>query len=279
MESRDPESDQPWTEEATRGEPSPKRRRLTSDSLTRRKRNATACRFCRVRKAKRDNTRPVCGYCSYHKARCIYDDGNEEAIQYDGANQTILERLDEIKQLLQQNNNRSDDRSHGAEQAGEVWPQTSSIDSPALDKYPTVGPDDSNDVHLGHSRYPFTATRCESLLKWPIFREVVPEKDLQVESFILDTDDDFSDEQSPQSSSRSTYEAVTTKHLFTHGIQEESFVPLCRKFLAYVHPRNPILEADDLLFYAKSAAENGLQWDAASCLVVSSIYAHLIPMR
>ena len=245
-----------------------KRRRLTGDSLTRRKRNAVACRFCRVRKAKCDNTRPVCGFCVRHKAKCIYDDGGEVA-QYDDASQTILERLDELKQLLQsrQGNDQPQARPSPVETPTiDGWPRTPSVSSPTVEKHPTVN--SSNGTHM-RPRFPLAAIRCESLLKWPVFRGVVTRADSEIDSFILDLPDDPSMIPSSQPALRSRYNRTTSRDVLTHGIQEDSLVPLCRKFLAYIHPRNPILEADDLLVYAKSAAENGIRWDAPSCLVVS----------
>lgn len=52
------------------------------------------------------------------------------------------------------------------------------------------------------------------------------------------------------------------------GISEEDFIPLCKKFLIEVHPRNPVLDEVELMRHARSAAENGLKWDSGSCLVV-----------
>src|SRR6185436_16267787 len=43
----------------------------------RRKRAMAACQFCRLRKTKCDNVRPVCGSCRHHLARCVYADGSE----------------------------------------------------------------------------------------------------------------------------------------------------------------------------------------------------------
>ena len=45
-------------------------------------------------------------------------------------------------------------------------------------------------------------------------------------------------------------------------------VPLCHKFLAHVHSRNPILDEMQLLQYAEHVVVHGLEWDGLSCLVV-----------
>jgi hypothetical protein len=57
----------------------------------------------------------------------------------------------------------------------------------------------------------------------------------------------------------------------TAGIREDQFLPLCQRFLKFVHARNPILDPASLLRNATRVAEDGLGWDAASCLVVSSL--------
>ncbi|SPO07570.1 uncharacterized protein DNG_10265 [Cephalotrichum gorgonifer] len=121
--------------------------------------------------------------------------------------------------------------------------------------------------------YPST-TKCESILRWPIFKGVIQDSDAQVNSFILEDPD------RPPNAGHSVGESATSpatvsttgsagqRTLAGQGISEETFVPLCRKFLDHVHARNPILEAQELLAYAKGAAENGLAWDASSCLVL-----------
>lgn len=58
---------------------------------------------------------------------------------------------------------------------------------------------------------------------------------------------------------------------FGRGIQEEDFIPLSKRFLTYVHVKNPILDVPEFASYVKTAAETGLQWDGPSCLVVSNL--------
>lgn len=43
-----------------------------------RKRSVTACNFCRVRKAKCDNTRPTCSFCTRHGVTCVYAGDNTD---------------------------------------------------------------------------------------------------------------------------------------------------------------------------------------------------------
>lgn len=267
---------------STRAGPPNKKRRITQTAthLTRRKRAATACQFCRLRKTKCDNVHPVCGFCRHHHATCVYGDegedgeGKEMAVsaaqaQDEGiASSVILERLDEIKHLLQRTSSLSKDQ-----------PASVEADVPQVDTHQTgrtkVYQHDENsephgyfmDDHEQHreeaTRTLYSALRCESMLRWPIFEGIVPEDDARIESFILEFGTDMIDNGIDQPSNSSTVNGS--------GIQEDAFVPLCRKFLTHVHPRNPILESNELIAYAKQTTEYGIKWDAPSCLVVRAL--------
>ncbi|KAK1700843.1 hypothetical protein BDP55DRAFT_625113 [Colletotrichum godetiae] len=259
------------------GPPNKKRRLTTSAThLTRRKRAATACQFCRLRKTKCDNVRPVCGFCRHHQATCVYGDQEEDdgdrvshaaKFQDEGiTSSVILERLDEIKHLLQR------PRTPLREQrASVVVAAASHAEIPQRDGLGIHrngnGRElhgylmDDHDQHRGEtSRTLYSALRCESMLRWPIFGGIISEEDSRIESFILEFGTDVTDDglNHPNDSSM----------INGSGIQEDAFVPLCRKFLTHVHPRNPILEGNELIAYAKQATEHGIKWDARSCLVL-----------
>lgn len=53
------------------------------------------------------------------------------------------------------------------------------------------------------------------------------------------------------------------------GVQEEDIARLVNVFLINVHPKNPVLDPENLKSEARLAAVNGFGWDATSCLVVS----------
>ncbi|KXH61281.1 C6 zinc finger domain-containing protein [Colletotrichum salicis] len=116
---------------------------------------------------------------------------------------------------------------------------------------------DDHDQRRGEtSRTLYSALRCESMLRWPIFEGIISEDDSQIESFILEFGTDMTDDGLNQPNDSSMINGP--------GIQEDAFVPLCRKFLTHVHPRNPFLEGNELIAYAKQAAEHGIKWDAPS---------------
>ncbi|KAF6833064.1 hypothetical protein CPLU01_05743 [Colletotrichum plurivorum] len=237
--------------------PASKRRRTApvgnsgpSATYARRKRAPTACHFCRLRKTKCDNARPICGFCRRHRASCVYGDGDDESQPVDeeppAGNAEILERLDEIKALLQ--------RQNPAPNAAASHPEP----APPSPGYRPPRDGDTTQEHRSEtSRTLYSALRCESLLRWPVFSGVIPEEDARIESFILEFGADLNDAPGP-----------TTTTAAAPGVSEDAFVPLCQTFLLHVHPRNPILEGRELISYAKRASEHGLAWDSSSCLVL-----------
>lgn len=278
-----------------------KRRRINtlSDSFTRRKRSSTACHFCRLRKTKCDNVKPVCGFCRDNGAVCVYSD--TEAIPGDytrtndsgatclqetkSGNEEIIARLDEIKRLLLRPGSTGLDLPFQlavtpSTPVVQQTPHTQYTAPHTKDRGLEAGIDSLNDHRFPH---PYAAARCEKLLSWPIFDGLISTEHAAIESFICDTQHEFVDDEEDLDESDSSPdfrpECVNswhTAHRSAHattfqgrGISDDAFVPLCSKFLAHVYPRNPILKADELMQYAKAAAENGLSWDAPSCLVVS----------
>ncbi|KAH8714585.1 hypothetical protein BGZ61DRAFT_349210 [Ilyonectria robusta] len=262
------------------GQANKKRKLAKTADFTRRKRAATACQFCRLRKTKCDNVRPCCGYCERQKAKCIYgesewlEDTVEDPDQSEGMGRRILKHLEEIKEMLATNQSRlptnpsvntptvvtaatprttlqttTTPRTIGQSpwtDATDNGSQTTSTKAPA-----------SNAVSRPHA-----LARCESLLRWPIFNGIVSEEVARIESFLTDSDYKAR-QQDANAPTRHASQEQTGK-----GIRDDAFVPLCRKFLTHVHPRNPVLDADELMRFARDAEEHGVKWDSESCLVL-----------
>lgn len=234
------------------------RRRQLSDKLTQRKRAPIACQFCRLRKTKCDGVKPICGFCQHHSAQCIWGVATD-LTESTSTEKEILRRLDELKELLSGPEN--------AESPAIDDQQTSSTtqtqDRPAC---PITAASMTNIHPLDVDASPFAHTRCESILNWPIFYGIIDPADVAVESFPVECGRTF--ELQVDSVAISPSPARAPKYNSGLVIQDELFVPLCRKFLDHVHPRNPILDDAQLIQHAKRVAEHGLEWDAPSCLVV-----------
>lgn len=187
------------------------------------------------------------------------------------ASSLILERLDEIKHLLQKSVSPLRDQPASMVEAAVSQAETHQIDGPRFHRHRNNSEPheyfmDEHDHHGEEaSRTLYSALRCESMLRWPIFEGIIPEDDARIESFILEFGTDMTDDGLDQPSNSSA--------LNGSGIQEDAFAPLCRKFLTHVHPRNPILESNELIAHAKQATEYGIKWDAPSCLVVRALHS------
>lgn len=111
---------------------------------------------------------------------------------------------------------------------------------------------------LDEPKFPSAVNNCESILRWPIFNRLSGD----VRSFVLESTDSINPNGTPTPKPGQS-EAVG------RGIQEDDFVPLSKRFLAYVHIKNPVLDIADFQSKVRSAVENGPTWDGSSCLVAS----------
>ncbi|KEQ92530.1 hypothetical protein AUEXF2481DRAFT_422292 [Aureobasidium subglaciale EXF-2481] len=84
-----------------------------------RKRAVTACQVCRARRTKCDNLKPACSFCLKVGATCIQS--SVDLSSFDPASLKILERLDELEQLIRS--------GHGSHQT--VTPAAPERDDPA----------------------------------------------------------------------------------------------------------------------------------------------------
>ncbi|SPO01982.1 uncharacterized protein DNG_04655 [Cephalotrichum gorgonifer] len=267
----------------------------------RRKRAIAACQFCRLRKTKCDNVRPVCGSCRHHQARCVYTDGSEGGGPQAGLDEAaarhgeVLERLDDIRNLLAARVAPSPDaRSSGAgSEMGSHLSGFSNLARGSIDRESSGAGGGAVDTESVSDRQPSSSaspsaylqyTKCESILKWPVLSDVMTEEDAAIDSFVFDAHVRGDGEEyeevvrmsaagsaSPASSrdaGSGAFRQPKATQLFGRGVQEGAFVMLCQKFLALVDCRNPIMDARDLLVYARSVAEDGLGWDAKSCVVL-----------
>ena len=264
--------------------------------LVRRKRATIACQFCRLRKTKCDNVRPVCGFCRYHQARCIYPDAPPEegpgtGVVFPAPVEDVsdiqhrqllsrLDRIDERLQALQENSSnvvsveRLEPPRHGLLVASPVPasfsytpPSTASLDPSIFGSRSQGQEQTSTKTRIFFS----PSTRSEAPLKWPIFKGFLSERQAGVTSFLLEPP--IPEIQNVQRSGLiapsdplNTHSSGARNHHV--GIHDEAFVPLCRKFLTHVHTKNPILDGSLLEAYAMDCTEHGPKWDAPSCLVV-----------
>ncbi|KXJ97328.1 hypothetical protein Micbo1qcDRAFT_230011 [Microdochium bolleyi] len=215
--------------------PERKRRRSSNKSRVQaafpRKRATAACQVCRGRKVKCDNQRPSCRACRTAGSACVYPDAAQDHSAFDPASLLILDRLSQVLERLDQRQ-----------------PATRS-----------ACPDD--EVQIGQAqhdqlRIPAGRTTPDCVLQWPIMHGRFPSYYLVDAVFEAETVED-SDEGSHGS------------RLGRLGsVDENAIVGLVHRFLELVHIKNPVLDVDTICAYARRVAEDGLRWDAPSCLVL-----------
>jgi hypothetical protein len=111
-----------------------------------------------------------------------------------------------------------------------------------------------------------TATiKCEDLFEWPVFEGKFHRS--ETENLIFNPDLAYEGQQMLDSCANSD---LSRRSVLGRGIHEDDAPALIANFLANVHIKNPILNADDIIKMARDVTEHGFKWDAPSCLVVGS---------
>ncbi|KAL3450803.1 hypothetical protein BJX65DRAFT_270142 [Aspergillus insuetus] len=225
-----------------------------------RKRAVTACQHCRVRKIKCTNERPECRSCVRLKAKCSYDPRMDHS-SFDPASLLILEKLNEVLRKLDQE---PDEKLQRAAVSEILNGDNNPANTPAA---PGAVVGDRYDVQahvppaLDALQVPSSFTSTDSVLAWPIFGNRFRRGYLAEELFIAG-------HLSSQVLGHPFHVPSDYANLHRGGICEEDIPGLITKFLHLVHIKNPILDTKLIRRYASRVTENGLSWDAPSCLVL-----------
>ncbi|KAH0431506.1 2og-fe oxygenase superfamily protein [Colletotrichum camelliae] len=245
------------------------KRRRTS-GMYQRRRAVAACGPCRVRKTKCDNVRPACGFCQRNGGLCTYPDTTNDFSTFDPASLAILDRINHVVNLLESRPPAplpvSEPTCIPAIPHGSQILSPTSINGPQGSSCAVVDetqcqtddglPEDDVMTRFDIPDLAAASWNCETILRWPIFRDTVPE----INSFILELEDDDPDCMGVRKSNNAAS--------LGRGVQEDDFTVLSKKFLAYVHVKNPVLDVPDFRAHVKAAIENGPRWDGPSCLVL-----------
>jgi hypothetical protein len=106
------------------------------------------------------------------------------------------------------------------------------------------------------------------VLSWPVFENRVNPDDITAAFYGPDPGNGISLPDSRLTTAGRHDSRV--RSIIGAGVREENVLVLIREFLDKVHIKNPILDADHLTELARDIAENGFNWDTASCLVMIS---------
>ncbi|KAF5027830.1 hypothetical protein F66182_57 [Fusarium sp. NRRL 66182] len=254
----------------------PSRKRQRSDVSRRdvaypRKRAITACRQCRARKVKCNNARPSCGNCDASKASCVYEDTQDYSTlppSFDPASIVIIDKLSQVLSRLDQIQTPAVESFAAPNHAGAVQTSSSSAATDTVTQSSLrngepleqdQASDDQDQLHI-----PSSKTSVDAFLQWPIFGKRFPPNYLTDAVYELDAyDEGESNGKTGRSSSR-----LCSSKAQPIGIDEDGIGDLVRRFLDLVHIKNPILDVDMMYAYTQNVIEDGLRWDAPSCLVL-----------
>ncbi|KAL7910472.1 hypothetical protein GGI35DRAFT_367877 [Trichoderma velutinum] len=221
-----------------------------------RSRAVTACQNCRDRKRKCDNERPSCTACLKVGGRCEYS--VRDASTFDASSLAILDRLSVIEDLLRK------DRPNPL--AASIRLPTSELDDGSYASPPSPKPTIRSKNVLSLARI-----RTDTLLSWPVFRGAL--SSLTPVDFIDQNNNHcvtyLSDCLTRPAASHSISMSSTVEPdcpmLSTSRIDVE---PLISRFFQEVHTKNPILDLDAVIAYTSAFYEQGVVWDAPTCLIL-----------
>lgn len=111
---------------------------------------------------------------------------------------------------------------------------------------------------------PTASGSSETVLTWPIFNGRWSRNFLSQE-ILIDSLPSGSGAQGDHHQRKSLKRAVKRA---SQGINEENVPGLVDRFLQLVHSKNPVLNTRQIREAARHVAEDGVGWDASSCIVV-----------
>ena len=176
---------------------------------------------------------------------------NPEKANLDPNTQMMVSRLDQILSGVRSINNAM---SHQAAPVPTL--------APKMSMHSTLSTPTQNQVTESSQDYlqiPPHRTTADTVLTWPVFNGHYPPNYL-IEPLFMS--------RNSQSIRSDVSEDVMTVPGGLKSLADEKIPTLIDVFLANVHTKNPILDVESLVRSGRRAAEHGLRWDAASCLVL-----------
>ncbi|KAJ6077363.1 uncharacterized protein N7446_000299 [Penicillium canescens] len=203
-----------------------------------RKRANTACQVCRARKTKCDNAKPSCSYCVKVGTTCIQSP--VDLSSFDPASLKILQRLDDIEQLLVSSTAALDlsDKAEDIPTLCQPRSNATGANTGKLVLYGNVLPD-----------------RTESVLRWPIFMREPSGPSSQVLRNVV-----------PDTIAAPSHSGCSLAALLE--MEPQGINAILDNFFFYVHCKNPILDEIATRRLVNDAFLDGLDWSPSSCLAM-----------
>jgi hypothetical protein len=192
-----------------------------------RKRAVTACQVCRARRTKCDNLKPSCSFCLKVGANCIQS--STDLSSYDPASLQILQRLDDLEQLVR-----------GIGGGEEV----------------VHGSDESIPIHDEHDRSRLSPSSINVILEWAPLRSLRGQGQQPNTHTFPCTD-------------RAVMHMTTTSPMSGHDeLEPHRTRMLLDNFFNYVHVKNPVLDELRTRQIVSRVCMHGIDWSPDACLTL-----------
>ena len=191
-----------------------------------RKRAVTACQVCRSRRTKCDNAKPACSFCVKAGAKCIQ--APVDLSSFDPASLQILQRLDDLEQLVREN---------GSGNAATV---------PVAE--PTPSPE-----RLDRSQ--LLPCSIDVILDWQSLKRLRAGQQLSIPAFPCTNRSALQMTTSPPISGLDEFEPHRVKLLLDN-------------FFNFVHVKNPVLDEAQTRRTVNRVCLHGIDWSPDACLAL-----------
>lgn len=209
-----------------------------------RKRAIKACQVCRVRRTKCDNLKPSCSFCLKVGAKCIQSP--TDLSSFDPASLRILERLDDLEQLLRGKPVVSPNTE--SRESGNRQNAYSPISRTANESINSISEAESDGVS---SR--LIPGLVEEVLAWPEFTSQLETPPSMMYFFQTRQSDTSTDGFSPSHVSE---------------LEPQSAKVLLDRFFTHTHVKNPVLDEVHTRQLVSRLALYGIDWSPQSCLAL-----------
>ncbi|KAK6530702.1 hypothetical protein TWF281_007541 [Arthrobotrys megalospora] len=209
-----------------------------------RKRAIKACQVCRARRTKCDNLKPSCSFCLKVGAKCIQSP--TDLSSFDPASLRILERLDDLEQLLRDKSTVSPNIE--SRESGNKQDAYSPINRTANESL-----DSTSDIENESVSSRLIPGSVEEVLAWP---EFTPQSEITPSMM------SFFQTRQPETST----DGFSPSHV--SELEPQSAKALLDKFFTHTHVKNPVLDEVHTRQLVSRLALHGIDWSPQSCLAL-----------
>ncbi|KAK6541822.1 hypothetical protein TWF694_007602 [Orbilia ellipsospora] len=212
-----------------------------------RKRAIKACQVCRARRTKCDNLKPSCSFCLKVGAKCIQS--ATDLSSFDPASLRILERLDELEQILR---NPPNIQFHGSRDSV-TDPELHATLAPLTASQAIGESIDSGSEFDENVSSRLLPGLVEEVIKWPDFSSAFGPPPTMMAAFQSRQSETFMDRFSPQQ---------------VYELEPQSAKVFLDKFFTHTHVKNPVLDEVHTRQLVSRLALHGIDWSPQSCLAL-----------